>query len=156
MNVASRTSAWRAHNKALGVCVGCGQNQALDGVKWCARCKERSAVKHSKYHQSWKGLFADIRRTARRRDIAFDITLENFIAARQNAVCIYGGERIVKGGGLDRIDNAKGYSVDNIAPCCSRHNLMKNTFFTFGEMRAILDLFPRLRKCGTLNIGRCE
>lgn len=30
--------------------------------------------------------------------------------------------------GIDRIDSTEGYTIDNCVPCCSKCNLMKNTF----------------------------
>jgi hypothetical protein len=36
--------------------------------------------------------------------------------------------------GLDRIDNARGYSLDNIALCCLGCNRVKGSMFTSGEL----------------------
>ena len=32
--------------------------------------------------------------------------------------------------GIDRIDNEKGYTMDNVVPCCKHCNMAKNTFTT--------------------------
>ena len=40
--------------------------------------------------------------------------------------CYYCGENLSYG--LDRIDSKKDYTVDNVVPCCSTCNIMKNTF----------------------------
>jgi hypothetical protein len=29
--------------------------------------------------------------------------------------------------GIDRVDNSKGYTLDNCVPCCAAHNIMKGT-----------------------------
>ena len=32
----------------------------------------------------------------------------------------------LKSNGLDRVDNNKGYTIDNVVPCCKRCNYAKN------------------------------
>ena len=38
---------------------------------------------------------------------------------------------------IDRIDNSRGYSIDNICLACTRCNLIKSNFFSFEEMMEI-------------------
>jgi hypothetical protein len=61
--------------------------------------------------------------TAKRRNIDFNITKEEF-KKLWNKPCYYCGSEIV-GIGVDRLDNTKGYQVDNIVPCCAWCNKMK-------------------------------
>jgi len=62
---------------------------------------------------------------AKRRNLAFDITEELF-AELINKDCIYcGRSAIPKRNGLDRIDNNKGYLIDNVVTCCFVCNQMK-------------------------------
>jgi hypothetical protein len=35
--------------------------------------------------------------------------------------------------GLDRKDSAEGYTVENSAPCCYRHNMLKSDVLTYGQ-----------------------
>ena len=40
--------------------------------------------------------------------------------------CYYCGS-IIETVGVDRVDNNKGYTLDNVVPCCSKCNYMKNS-----------------------------
>ena len=57
------------------------------------------------------------------RGYVFSLTFEQFVQFWQKP-CIYCGDKI-KTIGLDRIDNNRGYEIDNITSCCSRCNRMK-------------------------------
>lgn len=43
-------------------------------------------------------------------------------------------------GGLDRIDNAKGYTRDNVLPCCSMCNDARGHLLTVAEFKAAMSL----------------
>lgn len=38
------------------------------------------------------------------------------------------------GSSLDRIDNSRGYTLDNVLPCCTTCNKIRNTFLSVDEM----------------------
>jgi len=59
------------------------------------------------------------------RGIKFDLSFQEFMQLWQEP-CEYCGDEI-ESIGIDRTDSSKGYSVDNIVPCCGTCNLMKNT-----------------------------
>jgi len=71
------------------------------------------------------------------RDLSFDLTKEDFkkVIERNCYYCgeapnkIYGDNNngTYQCGGIDRVDNSKGYSVDNCVPCCRWCNLAKGT-----------------------------
>ena len=74
---------------------------------------------------------------AKRRKLEFNLTKEDFKEIIKKD-CVYCGEKpkqIIRknnyyngsyiGNGIDRIDNDKGYSVDNCVPCCGRCNRAK-------------------------------
>lgn len=50
------------------------------------------------------------------------------------------------GSGLDRLDNSKGYSLDNVVPCCGVCNVMKSTFWSAAEFKEIGEIVRRLRE----------
>lgn len=99
----------------------------------------RKKFKRKYGEASFNILYKGYRRNARIRNLIFDITKEEFkILTQQN--CFYCNEiplqsvtansRFSHNGnyfynGLDRIDNTKGYILDNIAPCCGKCNLSK-------------------------------
>ena len=74
---------------------------------------------------------------AKKRGLKFKLTEEQFYEITQKD-CFYCGEKpsqIKKGknyfgeyiyNGIDRIDNKKGYTIDNVVPCCKKCNIAKN------------------------------
>jgi hypothetical protein len=79
-----------------------------------------------KFSATPKGKFSIYRRTAKFRNIGFEINYEDFLKFF-NKDCYYCGIKI-DGVGLDRIDNTKGYTLDNIVPCCNPCNVAKLTY----------------------------
>lgn len=69
------------------------------------------------------GRWISYRAGARNRDIPFELTPEQF-AQFWRRPCTYCGEA-VETIGLDRIDNARGYELGNVAPCCAPCNRAK-------------------------------
>jgi len=87
------------------------------------------AAHRSRYYKKYK-------RSAKRRGIVFAITLQQFadITDRDCAYCGNGPQDhvinqnlTVVASGVDRIDNAKGYSVANCISACKLCNTMKST-----------------------------
>lgn len=80
--------------------------------------------------------FNNYRHLARMREIAFELTKEEFFKLTQGC-CYYCGaapSQVVKVpsrngsfiyNGIDRLDSSKSYTVDNCVPACGVHNLMK-------------------------------
>jgi hypothetical protein len=78
--------------------------------------------------------FRDYKRTAKFRSISFDLDLEEFRALTAGH-CYYcgrppsffcrtaGGECLWNG--IDRVDNALGYLIENVVTCCAACNLAK-------------------------------
>lgn len=70
---------------------------------------------------------------ARKRHRCFELTKEDFIKMIE-AGCHYCGlipdTQNLKFNGVDRIDNEKGYTLENCAPCCFQCNKAKGTYTT--------------------------
>jgi hypothetical protein len=49
------------------------------------------------------------------------------------------------GGGLDRIDNTQGYTLDNILPCCATCNKARGNWWTVEETKAAIHAVLELR-----------
>jgi hypothetical protein len=98
-------------------------------------------------NRSWKGYeeisgkyWYDIHRNAKHRIIDFDITIEEAweLFIKQQKVCFYTGEPLCFSKGrrdkklqtasLDRIDNTKGYSIENCCWVHKRINKLKGDF----------------------------
>lgn len=83
---------------------------------------------------SKKQLYRIYKSSAKNRSYSFDINYEDFInIVQQN--CFYCGERpkqICKSrtkrfmyNGIDRVNNNKGYFINNVVPCCKKCNRAK-------------------------------
>ncbi len=85
--------------------------------------KQRSKV--SKMLSQYK--LKDIKKGYEYSDISIDEGIKLF-----NQPCIYCGD--TKNIGLDRIDNSKGHTRDNVVPCCYTCNVARSNNFTHEEM----------------------
>jgi len=81
----------------------------------------------------------------------------------EDGVCFYCGSALVFEGGptlqtasVDRIDNSKGYTQDNMVLCCQRCNVIKGSWFTFEEMLEIGEKYLKGRPRVEQNEGRTQ
>lgn len=86
-----------------------------------------NAAEH-RYDHSLKGLYRKNKYDAKRRKLAFKITIEEFAEFWQKP-CYYCGYAI-KTIGLDRIDSNRGYETDNLRACCLYCNRAKSDMTT--------------------------
>lgn len=106
-----------------------------------SRNMARGDIDNSKYN----ALYSHYIKNAKRRNIPFDLTLDE-VKHIIHQPCHYCGviesdtfsRRVkkyqIKHNGMDRIDNAKGYEIDNIVPCCkvcnfAKHTMAQNEFY---------------------------
>ena len=104
----------------------------LDKVKSCG-CKSRNSVNGE---AAFNKVYSGYRGGAKRRGLVFDITKEQFRKITKDS-CVYCGvepsrKSMSKTGEyiynrIDRLDNNKGYTVDNCRACCTRCNFFKGT-----------------------------
>jgi hypothetical protein len=100
--------------------------------------RERSLCKfsfNSRYHSH--------KNNAAKRGLDFLLTKEEFRLYWEQP-CFYCGQDLSSPGGLDRLDNTRGYNVDNCVPACFDCNRTKNdkNFEEFVEYcRMITDKF---------------
>ena len=81
-------------------------------------------------------MYGRYKHSAKKRNISFELTFEEFInLTQQNCYyCKHFPNQIVKQrgafgeyvyNGIDRLDNTKGYTLDNCVSCCKTCNIMK-------------------------------
>lgn len=87
--------------------------------------KKANPETDKRYGNSIKGRYRVYKTGAKKRNLAFKLTLEDFEKMWDNN-CHYCGDKI-DGIGIDRVDNNTGYIKSNTVPCCSVCNLMKLT-----------------------------
>ena len=79
--------------------------------------------KHDLWSKTINGKYSEYKGGANKRDMQFDISLDEFSSFWQKP-CSY-CEDAIDTIGLDRINNDMGYTITNLKSCCSRCNTMK-------------------------------
>lgn len=149
----------------MKVCTKCNENKDetlfyFDKKKsqFISACKVCTALdKHLRYkknrdryrattnarRQTPEGRYCRTKGDAKQRNILFTITKEEFINLIK-LPCYYCnnklGDKTTYGGGLDRLDNFKGYELDNVVSCCHFCNTVKNYLLTPEEMKKVSSL----------------
>jgi hypothetical protein len=80
--------------------------------------------------------FSSVRYRANKRGLDFDLTPE-FIEKILNEPCIYCLCYDVPQ--LDRRDNLKGYTMNNVVPACKRCNTVKSMYLSYDEMMIVAE-----------------
>jgi hypothetical protein len=104
--------------------------------------------------------FREAKRLALLRKSIWDLTLEDFKEFSKISTCVYCGNEIRWGEirprkdrkcgrvsdnlNLDRIDNSKGYTKNNVLVCCKRCNQVRNSHFTVEEFEQIAVVIKRI------------
>lgn len=96
----------------------------------CARKHVGEMIKLPDNMSDWNREYKVAQRNARMRNYSFLLTKEEFIALCKEPCFYCGAEPVMRSSGLvkngvDRFDNAKGYTKDNSVPCCSMCNTIK-------------------------------
>lgn len=143
---------YNGHTKSCG-CLRKGIFVRL-GINGSVRRKEKGESGRNHIYRAYKG-------GAKQRNLAFELTKEEF-RALTSSDCYYCGsspklisygtkDRMTKEGleyaaylynGIDRIDNTKGYLIDNVVPCCFDCNRMKTDFtldWFFSKIKTIYE-----------------
>ncbi len=91
--------------------------------------KERGRIYNKTYgrqfYSTQHGVFIAYRNNSKSRKIPWNLTEEQFIIFDKKP-CFYCGCPMKKIG-LDRVNNAIGYEVGNVVPCCTKCNLAKRS-----------------------------
>lgn len=90
------------------------------------KAKENQNITLRKYNQSLKGRFLTYKKSAKKRDLKFELTLEQF--KEITTMKCYFCNEFSKGKefcGVDRYNNQLGYEWGNCIACCDVHNFMK-------------------------------
>ena len=110
---------------------GSGERRAT-----CAPCyKKRKRLLESSPELRYK----IYKRSAKRRELSFDLSLTQF-KQFENKPCRYCGTE-VSPISLDRIDNDIGYIIDNVDSCCFRCNSLKHVFDEYDFLSHITDIY---------------
>ena len=104
-------------------------------------------------------MFNNYKKQALSRGHIFELTLDQFkVITKQD--CFYCGSKpnnvcdrsssnangVYIYNGIDRVDNNKGYSVDNVVPCCKKCNSMKSKMDKKGFYDQIMKIHAKIPK----------
>lgn len=101
-------------------CKDCEKKRARE---YAIKNPDRKKASNKKHSDSPQGRFTQYRYGAEKRNISFDLTLDEFMQF-WNKDCSYCGDKISTIG-IDRIDSTKGYTSLNITSCCFECNEVK-------------------------------
>jgi len=112
---------------------------------FCGSC----CKKKKPYWSVYNNFKSHVKRSNARRGkhTKVDLTYDDFVFLTQIRTCCYCGEANIHwlkymGDGpfrynLDRVDNSRGYSMDNVVVCCKECNQMKRDWYTGDEFRVM-------------------
>lgn len=133
---AERPRGWECQCGGCGVVYVVSDHSLLTGGSTQCRACADQARRHAYGGASFSQLYAIYRQGAQRRALAFELTPEAFMAlvsqpchycgiAPQQTICAPEVSEAFTYNGLDRLDNAQGYTIANCAPCCWACNRAK-------------------------------
>lgn len=99
-----------------------------------------------RYARSVEGRYCQLKRAAKRGNREFTITVEQYRELLATGVCFYcGGPLSDYGYSLDRQDHHKGYTLDNVVPCCGSKNGSRQESCNLkkGHLECVGFTFPR-------------
>lgn len=118
-------------------------------IKHYANNKEKQCAEGRAYNRTPKGKFAMAKRIAKRRDIDWNLTPEQYVKLTAPK-CFYCSYRLGKpteaGVGLDRKDNDYGYSENNVLSCCGTCNKLRGNWLTVEETSVAVNAILRFRE----------
>jgi hypothetical protein len=119
--------------KLAGLCKLCSKRLDRGGSR-CSICATKLMSDHST-----KTRYRKSRYEAKRRDLDWLLSYVEYDGLISDMLCHYCVCTIDNqyGIGLDRLDNTKGYIIDNVVRCCSVCNTAKSDFFTPDEMKML-------------------
>lgn len=109
--------------------------------------KTRKRGTDLKYARSLKGRYRGLKTEAKRRKKSAFLSFEDYCVLITNAHCDYCGRRIpvTSGYSLDRINNSRGYLLNNVVPCCGTCNSKKGDHFSYEEFHFITKALEAFR-----------
>lgn len=98
-----------------------------------------SGISKKDYELTPAGKYYWYKSRAKRRKIEYKLSYEEFVQFWQKSCHYCGG--VINTVGLDRVDNSKGYEIDNIVPCCWNCNDMKSNLTTKEFISHAFDIY---------------
>lgn len=109
--------------------------------------KKNNPQIQKRYSETLRGRYRTLRYRAKAKRRKMTITFHQFIKLMAQP-CFYECGRRLRGQGysLDRLDNKKGYTLNNVVPCCGECNRVRGADLTVEETLYVIRALTRFRK----------
>jgi len=113
--------------------------------------KEHLSFLHKKYRRIHKNRYKLSIKKSAHRGLEFGLTEQQYISLINN-LCYYCDNNFgstfenMTGVGLDRLNNSKGYFLENVVPCCTKCNVIRNDILTPEETKIAIQAVINFRK----------
>lgn len=109
--------------------------------------KKYSKDYRDSYNYNPNGRFNKARHQSKQRNIKWTIKRTDYKQLIENPCYYCDGDLSVEcGTGLDRIDNKKGYIINNVLPCCGSCNRTRGDRWTVEETKAMIKVALKIRR----------
>lgn len=107
------------------------------------KCSEWYQENKRDFKKRFKAGISEAKRKSREWTITFD-EYSHLVSCN----CTYCKVELYSqtGVSLDRVDNTRGYTLDNVLPCCGSCNRIKNSILTVDEMTVVMTVLMNYRK----------
>ena len=102
------------------------------GETLCVKCRNHTLTRENNpQYKHGNSMYCEYRNNAKRRGIPFELTIDEFEEITKLPCHYCGGHssdynKKSRGNGIDRKESDVGYEANNVVPCCSRCNFVKN------------------------------
>jgi hypothetical protein len=110
-------------NRFINLCIKITNRFNIESYTLVSENTKINKEDTSKYRKTINSVYHAYKQSARRRNLIFELTKQDF-KNFWGKPCFYSGEPVEKAG-LDRIDNSKGYTINNVVSCNKDVNKMK-------------------------------
>jgi hypothetical protein len=111
--------------------------------------KYHHSTKHQTTHQRYRSSIINrykiLVRAAKKRNIELNLTFEEYVQIFDKGICTYCANPVGPATAMDRLDNTKGYTKDNLVGCCSDCNKLRQDRLTPAELVEVIKLLKKLR-----------
>ena len=115
----------------------------------CDACKNLRRKYDSEYSVKINSRWKSAKSAAKRRKISFSFSLEEYTKAIEPECYYCNGEFNTPskcGVGLDRLDNSKGYDIENVVSCCTTCNYLRGDILSPEETKVAVQAILKFRK----------
>ncbi len=126
----------------------------IQAAKWAREDRlknpERAKVRDLRHNLKLGTRWGQLKFAAKKRGLEVLLTKEQYIQLTEYPCYYCGGPLPLQGGGVDRIDNVKGYTLGNVVPCCTICNRVKWEF----KIEELIEHVDRMKEYLALDIRK--